>query len=303
MSEFFSTIMGVLSSIELTDILDVAIVSFIIYKIIGFLKETRAEQLIKGILIIAFAYIVSYFLDLHVINFLIDILIQNSFIVIVVIFHPEIRKVLEHVGKSKISNFSIFGGNTDDEATRDIAAINGVTEAYKHLQNLKMGALVVFEREIQLNDIVQSGTIVDSNVNSAVVGNIFFNKAPLHDGAVIIRKGRLHSAGCILPLTPQNDIDQNLGTRHRAAIGMSENSDAVVAVLSEETGTMSIAHNGKITPYKSAIEFSTALIELIVPETPTTKDDKKQAVSNFLTKIGKGFKKKDSNRKDGEEDE
>lgn len=301
MSEFFSSVGGVLSSIEFTDVLDVLIVTFIIYKIIGFLRETRAEQLMKGVLIIAFAYVISYYLNLHVINFIIDILLQNIFIVVVVIFHPEIRKVLEQVGKSKFSNLSIFNGGAGDEHTKEISAINGVTEAYKHLQNLKMGALVVFERETPLNDIAQSGTIVDANVNSAVVGNIFFNKAPLHDGAVIIRDGRLFAAGCILPLTPQNDIDQNLGTRHRAAIGMSENSDAVVAVLSEETGTMSIACNGKITPYKNPIEFSAALTQLLVPDTTSGKNDKKQAVSNALTKVKGVFRK--NKGKGGSDDE
>ncbi|MDR1564763.1 MAG: diadenylate cyclase CdaA [Oscillospiraceae bacterium] len=277
MEDFFSSIFSMISGFKVTDVLDIAIVAFILYKLIGFLRETRAEQLLKGIVMIAAAYVISIYLDLQVINYVIRVLVENSIIILVIVFHPELRKVLEQVGKSRLRKFAIFGVKDEaKEREESLVTVNGVSEAFKRLQAQRMGALVVFERELSLSDIAVTGTIVDAEVNAAILANIFFNKAPLHDGAAIIRNNRIYSAGCILPLTDNNSsVDSNLGTRHRAALGMSESSDAIVAVVSEETGTMSIAYHGKLSRFDSPVEFSANLLALIAPD--TTKEDEEQS--------------------------
>ena len=162
---------------------------------------------------------------------------------------------------------SLLGIEKEDEKrAADLAAISGVVEGFRFLQKERMGALVVFEREVKLDEIARTGTVVDASVSTRMLSNLFFNKAPLHDGAVIIREGRIHAAGCILPLTQGITPRADYGTRHRAAIGMSESSDAVVAVLSEENGLMSVVENGEILRYSNIAEFTSALMNVLIPE-------------------------------------
>jgi len=205
-------------------------------------RDSRAEQLIKGIVLLVVAFFGAKFLELKALQYLISILFDNALILLVVVFQPEIRRALEQMGHTRISN---FGGKNDPDKTKEaIASICGAVEI---LQRQRMGALIVFERNTKLGDIINSGTIVDADPSAELIGNIFFNKAPLHDGAMIIRGGRVYAAGCILPLTSDITISSSLGTRHRAAVGMSENSDAVVVVVSEETATISLAQGGTLT--------------------------------------------------------
>lgn len=247
-----------------SDLLDILIVSFLTYYLIVFIRDARIQQLLKGILLIYVAYLLATWLKLNTLLFIIDIIVNNGILAVIIVFHPELRSFLEHMGRSKFNVGSIFGVE-DDPHEAQLSAINGVVEAFRTLQKQKMGALVVFEQEDRLNDIAATGTQVDSVPNAGVIANLFFNKAPLHDGAVIIRDGRVHSAGCILPLTKSTQIPAELGTRHRAAIGMSENSDAVVVVLSEETGQLSIARGGRLVRFDTVTEFTSELMQILLP--------------------------------------
>lgn len=253
-AEFFSRIWGeavaFFGSLNIiTNILDILLVAFTIYSLIKLVRDSRAEQLIKGIIFLAFSFLIASILDLKTLYYLLKMVFDNGLIVLVVIFQPEIRRALEHAGHSRIgSGFNFFGSSEESEqiARAWKRAIAAACVAVETLQRQRMGALIVFERNTKLGEIINSGTIVDADPTGELIGNIFFNKAPLHDGAMIMRDGRVYAAGCILPLTDNQQISSDLGTRHRAAVGMSENSDAIVVVVSEETGTVSIAIAGDL---------------------------------------------------------
>ena len=274
------------------DFLDIVIVSFLVYYLIVFIRDTRAQQLMKGILVIFVAYILASWLKLNTLLYIIEIIINNGILAVIIIFQPELRSFLEHMGRSKLSVSSWFGVSLEDAHEAQLGAINGVVEAFRTLQKQKMGALVVFEREDLLNDIAATGTRVDAMPTAGVIANIFFNKAPLHDGAMIIRDGRVHSAGCILPLTKNNNISMELGTRHRAAIGMSENSDAVVVVLSEETGQLSIAINGDLQRFDTVTQFTSVLMQVLLPESEETVSKSQRFWNDVKGKFSSGDSEK-----------
>ena len=193
--------------------------------------------------------------------------VQSAIIVVVILFQPEIRKALEQVGHSNVvkSLGSAVGGKDREAQNQALRkAISGVADATAILQKLRMGALIVFERQTKLGEIAETGTVVEAEPSSQLIANIFFNKAPLHDGAMIIRDGSIYAAGCILPLTSNDNVSAELGTRHRAALGMSENSDAVVVVVSEETGQISIALGGKLTRNYTRATLADRLEELLI---------------------------------------
>ena len=237
----------------LTDTLDILIVAFVVYSLIKLVRDSRAEQLIKGIVILAMLLFLSSpsVLNMRTLFFLLKTVFDNGLLVLVVIFQPELRRALEKAGHSRIGGglSGIFkGGDEENEQyiKRWQRAISAVCGAVETLQRQKMGALIVFERTTKLGEIVNTGTVVDADPTVELIGNVFFNKAPLHDGAMIMRDGRVYAAGCILPLTDNLQISRELGTRHRAAVGMSENSDALVVIVSEETGTISMAVAGTL---------------------------------------------------------
>ncbi|MBQ2389419.1 MAG: diadenylate cyclase CdaA [Clostridia bacterium] len=234
----------VMSAFGIVDLLDIIIVAFIIYKLIQIVRQTRAKQLIYGVLIIVFAWAVSAWLDMIALNSMLNLVIGQGVIAIAIIFQPEIRNALEIVSRTNIGLISRKNKAGNTSAIE--ASIDAVTHACQAFQNSKTGALIVFERDTRLGDIIKTGTVVDADVTVELLSNIFYPKTALHDGAVIIRNGRIHAAGCILPLTHDNNLKKGLGTRHRASIGMSENSDAVVVVVSEETGNISVAIDGKL---------------------------------------------------------
>ena len=271
LNDFLEILNRLITYFTVFDLFDIAIVSFLIYYMIVFIRDMRIHQLLKGILLIFVAYLLATWLKLNTLLYIIDIIVNNGILAVIIVFQPELRSFLEHMGRSKFNVGSIFGED-DDPHEAQLNAINGVVEAFRTLQKQKMGALVVFEQEDLLNDIAATGTQVDAVPNAGVIGNIFFNKAPLHDGAVIIRDGRVHSAGCILPLTKSTTISMELGTRHRAAIGMSENSDAVVVVLSEETGQISIAIGGRLTRFDTVTEFTSELMQILLPSRDENQD-------------------------------
>lgn len=299
--DFFENVKRLITYFTVFDFLDIIIVSFLFYYLIVFIRDTRTQQLMKGILFIFVAYLLASWLKLNTLLYIIEVVINNGILAVIIIFQPELRSFLEHMGRSKFSVSNLFTAQEDTHEVQ-LNAINGIVEAFRTLKKQKMGALVVFEREDKLNDIAGTGTRVDSLPTAGVISNIFFNKAPLHDGAMIIRDGRVHSAGCILPLTKNNNISMDLGTRHRAAIGMSENSDAVVLVVSEETGHLSIAVNGTLRRFESITEFTSELMLILLPESDE-KVDKKHiriitGVKNKFIKPSSFFKKQDKDESD-----
>lgn len=268
-SEAFSYLMALMTTFRVTDVLDMLIVSFIIYNLIKIVRETRAEQLVKGIIIILIGFMVSGIFNLKMLNALFTSFFQFSVLAVLIVFQPELRSALEHIGRSKIGKYwnTFSYQNVEEEKIRQIRkCINCVVEVANNFQKSKTGALIVFECQTKLGEIIDTGTIVNAEPSVPMIGNIFFNKAPLHDGAMVIRDGKVYAAGCILPLTKNNNISVDLGTRHRAAMGISENSDAVIVIVSEETGTISIAKNGIITRNYTRETLSMALEENLVPK-------------------------------------
>lgn len=240
---------AILSFNGFSDVLDILLVAFIIYAGINLIKDTKAIQLAKGFIFIVFMYIVVTVLKMEVSSYFFTLFFSNLLVVLVVIFSPEIRHALESVGKSSVPFSKLFSlKNGIDYVTKEKAdkMIDSVSRACSDMSDKKIGALIVFEKETLLGEIVKTGTQVDAEITPEIIGNIFFPKAPLHDGAMVIKNFRICAAGCILPLTKNNEISSSLGTRHRAAIGMSEHSDALVVVVSEETGAISVAEKGRL---------------------------------------------------------
>ncbi|MBQ1228830.1 MAG: diadenylate cyclase CdaA [Firmicutes bacterium] len=256
---------NIISSIAFTDILDIAIVTFIIYKVIGFIRETRAEQLAKGLLFLVVVTMLSNVLHLYALNYLLSSVMTVGLIAVVVIFQPELRRALEHIGRSRITNVL---SEVDKEEAKHM--INQMVEAVSNMSASKTGALIVIEREISLNDIVETGTVIDAAVSEQMLGNVFYEGAPLHDGALIIRGDRLYAAGCVLPLTQNKALNKELGTRHRAGIGITENSDALVIIVSEETGVISVAQNGKLTRFLDTKKIEKILLGIYIDESKNT---------------------------------
>ena len=249
--EIFNNLWSVIKTIQFRDVIDILAIALIVFGLFRLIRETRAVQLLKGLLLLLVVYILSSIFNLVMLSSLLRAFFEASVVIITVIFQPEIRKALEQVGRNKnwkkyIKIFSRYG-KTDEWEKNVRKSIIDAADTAMIFSRSRTGALLVFERETMLSDIASTGTIVDAETSVALFGNIFFNKAPLHDGASIIRDGKLYAAGCILPLTGNKEVDINLGTRHRAALGISEQSDAVVLIVSEETGVISLAVNGELT--------------------------------------------------------
>lgn len=232
-------------NIGIWDMVDMAIVAFVFYKLFMLIRETRAEQLIKGILVLLIATPLSGALQLHVINWILRNTMTVGMIALLIVFQPELRRALEYIGRTKFLTKSI----ADVEQEEIERLVEEVGEATASLSRQKIGALIVMEKETGLNEVIETGTLITGLVSRALLINIFIPNTPLHDGAVVIRKSRIMAAGCFLPLTDHVDLNRELGTRHRAAMGITEKSDALVVVVSEETGAISMAENGKLVRY------------------------------------------------------
>lgn len=234
----------------ISDTLDILLVALFVYFIIRLVRDSRAEQLLRGILFLLGLYVVAYLIDLKTVQYLLEAVFDNALLLLIVVFQPEVRRALEQAGNSRSGLSRLFGGFKAENNAAYIEqwnkAITATADALEILQKQKMGALVVMERSTRLGEIVRSGTIIEAEPSAALISAVFYNKAPLHDGAMIIREGKVYAASCILPLTENLQISRELGTRHRAAVGMSENSDAIVIILSEETGMISIAEAGEL---------------------------------------------------------
>lgn len=255
MAAFFETvwqqIAGFFTTYKwITDSLDILMVALFVYFVIRLVRDSRAEQFIRGILVLVLLYVVALVLDLTTVLFLLKAVIDNGLLLIIVVFQPEVRRALEQAGQSRRGIGRIFMGLNAVDNTAYIdrwnKAIKATCSAMENLQKQKMGALVVLERDTRLGEIVRSGTIIEADPSEALISTIFFDKSPLHDGAMILRDGQIYAAACILPLSDNLQISRALGTRHRAGVGMSENSDAIVVILSEETGTISVAEGGEL---------------------------------------------------------
>lgn len=238
---FFSTQIGLM---DWQDILDILVVAVLLYQVYRFIRDRRAGKLFAGVIILILLQFLSELLGLNTLHFLMQNVFQAGLVALVVVFQPELRSALEKIGGEPLKGLKSIGENRDQGALASM--IKEICEAASDLSASKTGALIVLERSTKLGDVIKSGVVVNADVSSFLLKNIFFNKAPLHDGAVVIREGRIYAAGCFLPLSTNEAIIKDLGTRHRAGIGMSENSDALVIIVSEETGTISLAKDGQL---------------------------------------------------------
>lgn len=236
---------NLISGIGIADVVDVVIVAFCIYKILVFIRETRALQLVKGLLVLVLITFLSEQFDLYTLNWILRNTISLGVIALVIVFQPELRRALEYVGRGKFITPAF--AQMDKEKVKTITS--AIIKAVDYFSTNKVGALIIMEREIMLNDIAETGTKIESLISTELLGNIFYEGAPLHDGATIIRGDRIIAAGCVLPLTQSRTLSKDLGTRHRAGIGITENSDAISIIVSEETGIISIAVDGKLSRF------------------------------------------------------
>ena len=258
---------GILSTIGLLDIIDVLLVAIILYTVYEMLQDTRAITLVKGLVVLLVLTMVSNWLELHVIYWLMQKIVTLLFVALPIVFQPELRRTLEHLGQGRFFGRSVF---LNDEEARSV--VNELDKAVMMLAANKIGALLVMERGMGLNDICASGIQIDGLITSDFLMNVFIPNTPLHDGAAVIRGKRLIAAGCLLPLTDNRSLSTELGTRHRAAIGLSEQCDALVVVVSEETGTISVAENGRIRRHLDSDMLKSYLRPIFAPETAGLKD-------------------------------
>lgn len=242
-SAFISKSVNYLSTIGFSDVIDIIIVAVLIYKVIDLIRKTSSYNVAKGLLVILIALGLSGVFNLTMINYLLKKVIEIGLIALVIVFQPEIRKLLAKMGSRKF--YGLFSSKEKNSSELD-TAITQTVLACAQMSATRTGALIIFERTIRINDIMTTGTIIDAETTAELLKNVFYPKAPLHDGALIIRNSRIAAAGCVLPLTSNNNLSKDLGMRHRAGIGASEQSDAVVVIVSEETGAISVAIEGML---------------------------------------------------------
>lgn len=286
---FFETLWNVLQSITILDIIDILILAYLIYLLIKLIKETKAGQLLKGIIFVVIAYAISSFIGLKAMTYIIKSTLDIGILAILITFQPEIRRALEKAGRTKIGRELFLINDPDDLKKKWEDAVNAICDACVDLSLTKTGALIVIERQTMLNEQIEdkSTTPLNAVPSKELFENIFFRNAPLHDGAVIMRRGIIIAAGCHLPMPErQGLIDKRLGSRHRAAIGMSENSDAIIVVVSEETGQISVAEKGDLKRDYDRATLYKRLSDGVIPKPAELK--KKTPKKN---KQGKGVKK------------
>lgn len=274
----FNYFISYIKEIRPSDILDIIIIAFLIYKVLTFLSRTGSARVIRGIILLVLVMWLSNLLQLYVVSFIFGKTFQLGILALLILFQPEVRQLLERVGSSKITKLM-----TKPEISKHMEmAILQIIQACTELSRMKTGALIVFEREIKLDELIKSGVMIDSEPQAELIKNIFYPKAPLHDGALILRDGRLIAAGCMLPLSNNPNLSRDFGMRHRAGIGVSEMSDAVAVIVSEETGSISVAVEGIPKRHLSEDTFEKILRNQLMPDLP----DNKSRFSRLIKGIG-----------------
>ena len=272
MSNFWELFVDTFRSFNIfSDTLDILLVTYVIFIVIKFLRETRAAPLIKGLVVLLIAALFASLLKMTVTSQFISGVLRYGVLAICIIFQPEIRSLLERMGRGKISDLPIFSDSSADSGSVQ-NTVRVIVGAAVQMSKTRTGALIVVEGNTRLGDIVNSGTVLNAQMSEELLLNIFYPKSPLHDGAAIVRDSRIVAAGCVLPLTRNIDLSSELGTRHRAAIGMSENSDCLVVVVSEESGTISTAHNGVLTRRLNSDTLEAALLQHMMPANAQNRD-------------------------------
>lgn len=288
-SSYFDKVAGALMSFNfMSDLLDILLVGIVIYETIKLIRDTRTFQLVKGIAFLVVIYVLVKIFGMEASEYLLSVLFENALIILVVLFSPELRKILERFGRQSIKGFSIFNFKNGIDYEKTVTdTVNDFCKASADMSETKTGALVVFEKDASLQDIIDTGTVLDAQSSAELFNGLFFKNSALHDGAVVVKEGRVYAAGCILPLTQNSSLDSELGTRHRAAIGMSEHSDAVVVVVSEETGYVSVAKNGELKRDVTIGELREILLsELIVSKEKDKKEKNKKSNKKFRKRNG-----------------
>lgn len=253
----------ILASIGITDILDILFIAFLIYELFTLIRRTNSKNIAKGMFILFAVYALCDILEMKMMMEVLNKAIQLGLIALVILFQPELRRLFERIGGSLKTGKDVYSGTMESAVAQTVLAST-------EMSSTKTGALIIFERNNQLNDIMSTGTIINADATAELIKNIFFNKAPLHDGALIIRDGRLAAAGCVLPLTKSKNLSKDLGMRHRAGIGLSEQSDALVIIVSEETGSISVAIEGMLKRHLSAASLERILRTELIPESEST---------------------------------
>ena len=279
LADIWENILSVFATMGLVDYLDILLLAYFIYKGIKIIKETRAEQLIKGIILLAILFFVVNQFEFKAMKVIIETFLNVGIIAILIVFQPELRRVLEKMGRTtKVKKLALNFEGKSDGASADIHnCIEAVCTACEQLSQTATGALIVFERETRLGEQVDTGTILNATPSPELFGNIFFPNTPLHDGAVIVRGNRITSATCYLPLSDNMSLDKNLGTRHRAGVGISEVTDAVTVIVSEETGKISVAYKGGLERNLDAESLKARLQKL----QPESEEDNRRGYKFF----------------------
>jgi len=257
----WNTLYDIFTLVRWTDILDIIIVAYVIYKLLIFIRETRALQLVKGIGILLVVFQISVWVNLNAVNFLLRNALQVGILAILIVFQPEFRRALEQVGRSSVGRW--FGNDEQGSRATQIQTIDEIIRAAEHMSSSSTGALIVIEKETKIGDIISTGVLLGADVTAELLVNIFVPNTPLHDGAVVIRGNKIEAAACFLPLSQNSRLSKELGTRHRAGIGMSENSDAIVVIVSEETGRISVAQDGDLKTDLNVEKLTEILTESI----------------------------------------
>ena len=277
-ANLLNTAISYIRTIGVSDAIDILIVAYLIYKTIDIVRRTNSKNVARAILLLLIILVISYVFRLTMINYLLRKAMELGLIAIVVLFQPELRRLLERVGSSFSTNRSVSTPAMETAIAQTVLACTEMSESHT-------GALIIFERDVDLGSIVNTGTLINADVTAELLKNLFYNKAPLHDGAVIIRDARIGAAGCVLPLTKSKNLSKDLGMRHRAGIGLSEESDAVVIIVSEETGAISMAVDGMLKRHLNAAALTQLLHnELFIDEETKTWKEKMSIALRRLTK-------------------
>ena len=275
LANFLDHVMNVIRTIQLKDYIDILVVAYLIYSVLNFIKQTRAGHLMRGLVALLVLILLAQWLELSAVGYLMNNVLQLSFITIIIVFQPELRSLLEKLGRINLSKVLPFSKSVDSEQERIALGVGHISDCCADLSNRGIGGLIVLERTTKLGDVELTGIPMNCDLTAQALVTIFFPNTPLHDGAVFIRDFRIVSAGCLLPLSQRLEISKALGTRHRAAVGMSEISDALVVVVSEETGKISYASNGEIHIGVTPDELREILLDAFLSEKAKNKAEVK----------------------------